>query len=71
MSKNVIVKVCFLCKEYIHIHLKSAKNQENIKKFDKRHSKHPVQIMDIKELNLSYTYTYNNLKGKQDERIKA
>lgn len=46
-------KVCNSCKEYILIFLMSIKNQWEVDDFDTKHRNHPLQIIDIHELNFS------------------
>ena len=50
----VLVRVCFKCKQYLHIFPENASNQESFFCFNALHSKHPIQTIDIKELDSSY-----------------
>ena len=44
------VKVCFKCHEFIPILERNYLNKKEIEAFDKKHSGHPVQIVNKEDL---------------------
>jgi len=48
------VKVCFLCKVFVRIIEKDPKNLNLLNLFDRQHAEHPLQVVNITELDKSY-----------------
>lgn len=48
------VRVCFRCKEFVRIIEKDPKNLNLLNLFDRQHAEHPLQIVNITELDNSY-----------------
>ncbi len=51
---NQKVKVCFKCKKYVLIYPDNPENLELIRYFDLCHSEHPIQIINLIEIDNSY-----------------
>ena len=51
------VKVCFRCKAFIRINETDPRNLASLNLFDHQHSGHPVQTVNISELDSSYSET--------------
>lgn len=49
------VRVCFLCKQYTIIYPDNPTNLKFIKDFDAWHDKHPLQTVNVNEVDNSYT----------------
>ena len=49
------VRVCFKCKQFIPINETDPSNLANLNMFDRAHSGHPLQVVNISELDESYT----------------
>jgi len=57
------VKVCFLCKVFVRIIEKDPKNLNLLNLFDRQHAEHPLQVVNITELDENYREIFD-LKQK-------
>jgi hypothetical protein len=48
------VRVCFRCKEFVRIIEKDPNNLNLLNLFDKQHATHPLQVINVSEMDNSY-----------------
>lgn len=53
------VRACFRCKTFVRINENDPKNLQLLNMFDRMHSGHPLQVVNINELNSSYSETFD------------
>ena len=49
-NPNIRYKVCFKCEVYIHIYVNDAVNKQKLKIFEKNHSGHMTQTINLCEI---------------------
>jgi ribosomal protein L33 len=55
-------RACIKCREYIVIHPSNPVNLLEIKKFEKKHSRHTIVTMDLNEVKGIYESFKNNVE---------
>lgn len=63
------VRVCFKCKQYTHIYPDNPNNERFIRFFDIWHSGHPIQTVNINEIDNSYECINEKKRQKIIEEI--
>ena len=53
-NKNIRCKVCFMCEVFMVIHDNNPVNQIKLNLFEKLHSGHPIQTINLSEVGKNY-----------------
>ena len=68
-NKAIRCKICFKCGVFMVIHNDNPANQIKLNLFEKIHSGHPTQTVNICEVNKKYTHTDIKIGKEREETL--